>query len=114
MKPFSRAGASDEPPLKPGQFVRARILGHLIKDAAIIPRGSLHNQLVYVIDAQARLQIRPVRVVRKGIDKVVVAEGLNEGDLVCITPLVFAIEGMEVIVENISGDALPREAKALP
>ncbi|AWT60121.1 MAG: Efflux pump periplasmic linker BepD [Candidatus Moanabacter tarae] len=114
LKPFSRAGASDEPPLKPGQFVRARILGHLIKDAAIIPRGSLHNQLVYVIDAQARLQIRPVRVVRKGIDKVVVAEGLNEGDLVCITPLVFAIEGMEVIVENISGDALPREAKDLP
>ena len=114
LMPFSRAGASDEPPLKPGQFVRARILGHLIKDAAIIPRGSLHNQLVYVIDAQARLQIRPVRVVRKGIDKVVVAEGLNEGDLVCITPLVFAIEGMEVIVENISGDALPREAKALP
>lgn len=101
LKPFARAGGFDEPPLKPGQFVRARILGHLIKDAAIIPRGSLHDDLVYVIDDQAHLQIRPVRVVRKGIDTVVVDEGLNEGDLVCITPLVFAIQGMEVIVEKI-------------
>ena len=114
LKPFVRAGGSDEPPLKPGQFVRARILGHLIEDATIIPRGALHDESVYVIDDQDRLQIRPVGVVRKGIGTVVVDDGLNEGELICLTPLEFAIQGMEVIVESISDDAPSRYANDLP
>ncbi len=114
LKPFARAGGSVEPPLKPGQFVRARILGHLIEDATIIPRGALHDESVYVIDDRDRLQIRPVGVVRKGIETVVIDRGLNGGDLLCLTPLEFAVQGMEVIVEKTYDDASSRYAKDLP
>ena len=104
LNPFTRDEASDRPPLKAGQFVTARIQGHQIENATIIPRGALHDDAVYVIDENNRLQIRQVNVVKKEIETVVLDAGLNEGELICLTPLEFVIQDMEVIVEKVLED----------
>ena len=100
LNPYARDGASDRPPLKVGQFVTARIQGHYLEDATVIPRGALHDDAVYVIDETNHLRIREVGVVQKGIEKVVLDSGLEVGELICLTPLEFTIDGMEVILER--------------
>ena len=108
LNPYARDEVSGRPPLKAGQFVKARIQGHLLKDATIIPRGALHDESVYLISENNRLEIRRVEVARKGIGTVVLESGLNEGEQICLTPLEFATEGMEVIVESVYDDLRPR------
>lgn len=100
LNPYARDEASDRPPLRVGQFVTARIQGHYLDDATIIPRGALHGDVVYVIDETNHLRIREVGVVKKGIEKVILGSGLEEGELICLTPLEFVIDGMEVILER--------------
>ena len=104
LNPFTRDEASDRPPLKAGQFVTARIQGHHLENATIIPRGALHDDAVYVIDENNRLQIRQVNVVKKEIETVVLDAGLKEGETICLTPLEFVIQDMEVIVEKVYDD----------
>ncbi len=101
MHPYRRDGASQRPPLKPGQFVEASIQGHYLEDATLIPRGALHGNKVYVIDENNRLRMRVVKVAQKGIETVVAESGLKEGEFLCLTPLEFVVDGMEVIVEKI-------------
>ena len=100
LNPYAQDENSDRPPLKVGQFVTARIQGHYLENATIIPRGALHGDAVYVIDETNHMRIRPVGVVQKGIEEVVLDSGLMDGELICLTPLEFSIDGMEVILER--------------
>ena len=81
--------------------MEASIQGHYLEDATLIPRGALHGNKVYVIDENNRLRMRVVKVAQKGIETVVAESGLKEGEFLCLTPLEFVVDGMEVIVEKI-------------
>jgi hypothetical protein len=71
-----------------------------LENAVIIPRGALHGDAVYVIDQTNHIRIRPVGVVQKGIKEVILDSGLEDGELICLTPLEFSIDGMEVVLER--------------
>lgn len=100
LNPYTQDRTSNRPPLKVGQFVTARIQGHYLENAVIVPRGALHGDAVYVIDETNHMRIRPVSVVQKGIKEVVLDSGLEDGELICLTPLEFSIDGMEVVLER--------------
>ena len=51
-----------------------------------------------MIDAEDRLRIRPVEVLRENGDEVVITAGLSAGERVSISPLRGAVEGMAVRV----------------
>ena len=100
-RPYEKEKRSDRPPLKVGLFVEASIEGKQIGNAFRIPRRALHEgDVVYAIDRENRIEIRNVKVLQKGIDTVVVTEGLKDGDRLCLTPLEYVVMGMQVELES--------------
>ncbi len=87
----------DQPPLKINQFVQAQIKGSLLNDVFVIPRSALRiNDEVILIDKENRISRKSVEVIWKQGEEVVVKNGLKEGDLLCLTPLLFAADGAKV------------------
>lgn len=84
-------------PLAVGLFVAARIEGHALDAAFVLPRTALRDgERVYVVDAEDRLRFRTVELARIEREQVIVAAGLEAGDRVCTSPLEAAIDGMRV------------------
>ena len=94
--PYMRNGGA-YPPLPVGLFVRAEIQGRTIDDVYVLPSIALREQnRVFVVDAEQRLRFRPVDVVRRSREKVVVAGGLAPDDQVVISPVRAVTDGMRV------------------
>lgn len=94
-----------ETPLTVGLFVEAEIEGRLAEDVVVLPRNALRNgNQVLVVDDDNRLRYRDVKPLRMYRDQVLIREGLEAGERVCISPLQTVIEGMPVepIFEQIS------------
>ncbi|EDY81889.1 efflux transporter, RND family, MFP subunit [Verrucomicrobiia bacterium DG1235] len=99
--PYARSESSDRPPLKVGTFVTAKIQGETIEDAFEIPRKALReNDTVYVVSDEERLEIRPVSVYQRGTEHALLTDGLKSGDRICLTPLQYVVDGMEVTIEG--------------
>jgi RND family efflux transporter MFP subunit len=91
------AAASDQPPLRVGQFVRADIEGRSVDAIVVLPRAAIRNDnQVLVVDAEDRLRYRDVRLMRVYRDKAFVTDGLEAGERVCVSPLQTVVEGMRV------------------
>lgn len=91
--------------LQPGLFVQASIEGEILKRSYAVPMKAFWDlDHVLVVDEKNRLDIRQVRVVRREGEVAIVAEGLNQGERVCLTALPDVIDGMEVRVvdENVN------------
>jgi RND family efflux transporter MFP subunit len=85
------------PPLVFGLFVDVVIEGRTLPNVAVIPRVALHqNDVVWVLDKDGRLRFRKVTVARITGDTVIVAEGLNKGEMIVSTPLKAVTDGMAV------------------
>jgi len=89
---------NDDSPLLPvGMFVQADIRGRQVDNVFRLPRSAMRDDnQVLVVDAGNRLHFRQVSLLRLEHDDVLVSEGLNGGDLVCVSPLQTVVEGMLV------------------
>lgn len=89
---------SDKTPLnalRPGMFVEVKLQGQEISNVFAIPRGALHdNDTVWIVDADNKLQIHEVDIVRRELDEVLVRSGLQTGDRLILTNLSSAAKGM--------------------
>jgi RND family efflux transporter MFP subunit len=95
--PYGRRTDRDQPPLAVGLFVEAEILGHTVRDMVVVPRSAIRGRsLVYVIDDNGVLQFREVKILKAERDVVIVGDGLEDGDRVCLSPLDSAVDGMAV------------------
>lgn len=97
VDPFARRPRA-APPLPMGLFVEAEIAGRTVSDVAVLPRVALRgrDQVLVVDRPDGRLRFRTVTVLRTQGDQVVVAEGLADGEWVCVSPLDTAVDGMRV------------------
>lgn len=87
------------PPLLKGLFLQAEIDGVEKSNVYRLPRAAVSPLLtVKLVDAEQRLVIRPVEVLRSEKDSVVIKSGLNPGEQVVISDLPIAIAGMQVKV----------------
>jgi RND family efflux transporter MFP subunit len=99
--PYSRLMEGDRPPLAVGLFVRAQIMGNTAEDVVVIPRPALRGtDRVLVVDAEGRLYFRQVRILRKDAESVILSEGLEPGERICLSPLDAVVEGMQVRVNE--------------
>lgn len=99
--PYRKDPQSNRPPLKIGSFVTAKIQGKTIENAYSIPRKALHdNDTVYIVSPQNTLEIRNVEVYQKTTDTVVLSGGIEPGELLCLTPLQYVVDGMEVQIDH--------------
>ena len=106
-------GTIGKPPLKVGIYVEAAIEGKMLKDVVVVPRSAVRNgNEVLLIDEESKLRHRTVSILWSDRENVVVQENLEEGDLLCLTPVLFATEGAPVI-PTIVGNAHPPEEMAM-
>jgi RND family efflux transporter MFP subunit len=81
--------------LLPGMFVEIYLHGEDLPEVIAVPRGALHdNETVWIVDAENRLKIREVQVIRRERDEVLVRSGLSAGERIVLTSLSGAAEGM--------------------
>lgn len=86
----------DIPPLTVGLFVNAEIAGRVYDNVAIIPRMALINNKVLVVDSDNRLRYREIDIIRIDKESVLVGSGLQQDELICVTPPAIIIDGMQI------------------
>jgi len=105
------------PPLKVGAFVQAEIEGMLLEDVFVIPRRLYkENSYVLIVRTDLHLERRRVELVWETDTEIVVRGGLAEGELLCLTDLAYAVEGLRVsaVVQGAPGQAAETIAAARP
>jgi RND family efflux transporter MFP subunit len=87
-------------PLLAGLFVQAAIQGKELHNLFVLPRVAVNaSQKVLVIDADLRLHIRHLEVLRNEQNSILIKRGLNKGDRIVTSGIRFPVEGMKVRVE---------------
>jgi len=93
--PYKTRG--DRPPLAVGLFVEAEIIGRVADNLYIVPRSALQtNKQIYIINADKKLEFRDVDILRIVGEDVYIRAGLESGEVVCLSTLSSAIQGMTV------------------
>lgn len=100
----ARAGA----PLKIGQYVTAEVEGTLLHDALLIPTGAIYQGGYVYIVADGILQRRDIEIAWQNQTEALVASGLEQGELLALTPLGQVTSGVRVTVSK----QPPRAARA--
>ena len=102
--------------LWPGQYVTARVLVNVAKDALTIPATALQRSqdgyFVYVIGSDATVAARPVTVLSNGETTVVVGSGLRAGERVVTSNFYRLAPGTRVQVESAAEQARAAPVRA--
>lgn len=89
--------AGNSPVLAMGTFVNITFTGRDMADVFAIPRQALRdNSTVWIIDQENLLRIKTVTTVRLERDEAFVSSGLEPGELVILTNLTGAANGMKL------------------
>ena len=100
------------PKLLLGSYVAVELVGDELPGSVTIPRDALHNgDFVWLVRSDSTLEIRPVKVVWKNRDTVVIGSGLAVGDRLITSSLSFATDGMSV---SVIGERAPRKEMQSP
>ncbi|WP_367156090.1 efflux RND transporter periplasmic adaptor subunit [Methylomonas sp. HYX-M1] len=92
-------------PLFSGLFVQAQIEGITRDKLFVLPRASINNlQQVKLVNADRRLELRQVRVLRNQGGNSIVSTGLTAGERVVVSELPLAVAGMQVQIAD-DGDS---------
>jgi len=68
--------------------VTAKITGRDAGELFVLPRHALYrNDTIWVIDDESRIRARTVEVLRADNDHIYVKSGLDDGDVVCVSPI---------------------------
>lgn len=99
-EPYSRGAVADRPPLAVGLFVDAEILGRHERNAIVLPRSALRGDNRVLVVEDGRLRFRAVEILRAERDDVYVGDGLSAGELVAVSAIEAAVDGMSVRVAD--------------
>lgn len=86
--------------MKPGMFVTVKIKGRQVENVHQLPRHLVHDGDTVYLAKGGRLEIRPVTVLRRFKETVLISQGLSDADRVITSPISGAVEGMGVRVED--------------
>lgn len=98
----------------PGQFIRAKVEGVTLANVVSIPRKAVmsgpQGRFVWLIDAEQKVEIRPVQVGRSVGNNVMVTEGLVAGERYIVDGVLKVQPG--IIVNPVVLDAATQQAGA--
>lgn len=92
--PYAGTRNPYNPSLQPDMYVRIRLSKPSSKPLLAVPASALHQNELYLVDADGRLDRRPVRVAFIQNDLAVIEAGLETGDQVLVDDLALAVQGM--------------------
>jgi len=90
---------SKSSPIAVGQFVQANIFGVEIQGVTILPRTSVRNESVWVVDKNLTLYNRIVEILRFENEYVLIGEGLEKEDRLLTSRLSSLVNGLKVTFE---------------
>jgi RND family efflux transporter MFP subunit len=94
---LKRENDPQRPPLVVGTFVDVTITGRVLKEVFVIPRKAIRdNNSVWIMDEGDKLQIKTVKPVRIEGEKVILAEGIHDGDFIVLSNVSGAANGMKL------------------
>ena len=91
-------------------FVEIEIRTRAVDGRIVVPRASLHDGRLYVVNAESRLDIRPVTVGLVQGDFAAIDTGLAAGERIVVSDLIPAVAGMLLAPQD--DDALRARLKA--
>lgn len=91
-----RAKAGARPTLAMGTFVEVTLRGRQLTDVVVLPASALRDDQTVWVAEGGLLGVRPVEVLRRTRDEVVIGSGLDAGDQVVLTYLPGAAPGMKL------------------
>ncbi|MBN2069409.1 MAG: efflux RND transporter periplasmic adaptor subunit [Opitutales bacterium] len=84
-------------PMPVGLFVNATVKGKVFRNLVTIPRYALRGaDTVLVVNKESRINVRHVKLLKTDVAHAYIAEGISDGEQICLTALEFVIEGMKV------------------
>jgi multidrug efflux pump subunit AcrA (membrane-fusion protein) len=100
--PYGSVIPGSKPPLIKGFFVEVHLHGAPRADSLVVPRSALHNQQVYLVNEQNRLEIKKIQVELFQPEFAIISNSkqndnskpISAGDKLIISDLVPAIKGM--------------------
>lgn len=111
---YSQAIPGERPPLAKGFFVEVEVRARALGKHLIVPRSALHDDKLYIADADNRLEIRSVEVGLRQGNIVSIDKGLKAGERVIVSDVTPAIAGMllKTIPDHGLSKAIALEARA--
>jgi len=102
--------------LWPNEFVKTRLLlttrrGALVVPAAVVQRGPNNLTFAYVVDAENKAQVRPVKVDLTQGDETIISDGLKAGDMVVTVNQYQLKGGIKVSISTKDGKAAASDGK---
>lgn len=97
---YSTLNTTNTPALVNGMFVSAELTGQE-NPSWVIPERALHGDSVYIMDANNKLDIRPVIVLYRRDNQVVIDGELEQGERLVLNDLLPALQGMLLRVEDV-------------
>ena len=92
--------AHGKTPLKIGQYVTAEVEGRLLPDALLIPGGAIYQGGYVYLAQDGILQRREIDIAWQNRAESLVTDGLDEGELLVLTPLGQVTSGVRVTVSR--------------
>ena len=84
-------------PLLLGEYVRVDIAGSVLQQVFSIPRSALReNSQIWLVTSTNTLAVRPIEVLWRDADRVLVADGLSVGEELIVSDITAPIPGMDV------------------
>ncbi|WP_019027225.1 efflux RND transporter periplasmic adaptor subunit [Colwellia piezophila] len=83
-------------PLRFGSYINAEIIGIKIAQASVVPRYLVVNGKIALLDSESKLHYVVIDIVRQQGSKVIISNGLVEGDRMISSALNYPVEGMKL------------------
>jgi len=104
-----------KPALLVDSYVRLEIEGRQVANVAAVDRQLVRDGALWIMDTENRLDIRPVDVIFRGRDQLLVANGLSSGELLVVSALATPVQGMPLrLAETVPAAADKALSKDLP
>jgi len=106
-EPLGRQDAGGQTPaLLIDSYVRVEIDGTEIKNVVSLERDLVHDgDRVWVMNAESKLEIRPISIAFRSRDRLLVSGGLTSGERVVTSGAAAPVEGMPLRTEADAGEA---------
>jgi multidrug efflux pump subunit AcrA (membrane-fusion protein) len=95
--PYGNIIPGKRPPLTTNMYVGVELSGQPLTQRFVIPRSAVHGSNLYICTRENRLEIRPITVEFSMEDLAILTDGVKEGELIVLTDLVPAVEGMKLL-----------------
>lgn len=110
-----RAENTGLPPIMVNEYLRVRIAGEPLPEVVKLPRKLLRDgDTVWVMSADNRLEIRPVQVVHKAGEHVLIKTGIARDDRIISVDLSTPVAGTPLQLQSADPGARPQRAGNAP